>query len=367
MRFLAAVVWFAIYPASIARIVSSVDNVDYSERAMGRPGPPQLNQVSMQRDDTNVGDSADVPVMSKDELKKKVYDLFMPEVPQTPKLQEVRDNVTAFVSKEWSGSGGHSKGVDIVSPKMDTCKPVMSDLQRLAPGIYCGQSNGCEQAHTISVQSSYSTTAGFKMGASLTAGGGIEGIAKVEMTVSYETSFEAQWARAQSKSDTYTFKLQKGEYCVPSMFHVDLECETTTGTFAWDTWWEDRGLLRLEYQYPRGGGPYRGGQWCTEVKVDDKAIKNPPMANRWKPLFDDYHRGYMYMHATSDLNEFKASDAPRFTDDEIAIHRHFKDHGEDNQIWKCKRPLIADKRNTVRIPLKGSNNELLGFIGCVGK
>lgn len=314
-----------------------------------------------------------VPPTSEDTLRKIVDETFMDRLPKDPKLLEVRDNVTVTIAstKNPPGSGGAFMAVDISNPKMDTCKPILSDLQRLGEGIYCSQDNGCSMQHAITIQYEYSTVTGFKMGASLKASGGIKGLVEIEMAVSYETSFQAEWKRAQSTTNTYTFNLKKGESCTPSMMHIDLECEATTGTYLFDTWWEDRpGQLKLEYQLARGGGPYKSGQWCTEVLIKERAMKQQPMSKYWKPLLaGDVHRGYMYMRPTSDLNRYKAEGQEHieFSDDEIAIHRHFADAGRDALIFKCKRKLRDDQKNTVRVPLQGQSGELLGFIGCVGK
>lgn len=290
-------------------------------------------------------------------------------VPTNPKLQQVRDNVTAYVVEKW-GARSNGFNVNIASPKMDTCKSVVSNVQRLATGIFCQQESGCSQQHTISLTSTYSTTNGFKAGASFTAGGGIEFIASVEMSVSFETSFEAQWARAQSTTDQYTFTLKKGEFCTPSMVHVDLECDATVGNFRWDTWWNGNSLIIENWnQRKTPPGPYEHGQWCKDLWFDIEAVRSPQMETRWKPLLEfDPYRGWLYMYPTTDLNAYLTSKdrtSHPLTENEIVIRRHEHDASDKSWGWRCSRPTQYDKDSKIRVPLKGSNGELLGLIGCV--
>ncbi|KAL8820350.1 MAG: hypothetical protein Q9223_001399 [Gallowayella weberi] len=53
-------------------------------------------------------------------------------------MQQVRDNVTAYIVEQW-GRNSNGFDVNIASPKMDTCKTIVSDVQPLATGIYCQQ------------------------------------------------------------------------------------------------------------------------------------------------------------------------------------------------------------------------------------
>lgn len=329
------------------------------------------DQYRLSKEPSVFSDASNLSRTNSDKLTHEVQNTFLESVPARPKLEQARDNVTAYQVQGWSGSGGFYIGVDITSPKMDTCKKIISKVQRLATGLHCTKEAGCSEAHTIAVESTYSVTNGFRLGATLTAGVGVEGVAHVEMSVTTESSYEAQWSRAQSTSDTYTFNLKNGEVCTPSMVHVDLECEVTAGTYQWDTWWVDNpGTLHLEGNWQRKPpGPYDLGRWCQDLWFDMKAIKQPAMARRWKPLLDDDHaRGWLYMHATSDLNkyiDFSKTPVPRLNDDEIVIRRDEKDHDSKNKGWRCSRPTQNDEENTVRVPLQGESGELLGFIACI--
>ena len=328
-------------------------------------------------------DPSVVKPSSAGQLKKAVEDDYLARAPEKVVHTELRDNVTAFVQDSKYGSGGVYMGIDVLSPKLDTCKTVMSDLTSLDQGIACTNQDTCEYSWSRQISSTYSVELGNKMGATMTLKGGVEGIASVELAVSVEFSFTETWTHAQSDTSTYTFHLKKGERCRPSMFHLDLEaspsflkqawetdrdaqCLATPGRFRFDTWWWDSDRkLKLERNYNRGGGPYDDGQWCEEVWMPEDFDQYDSVKRWWKPILaSDDHRGLFYQGRASDLNKFGDYG---FTDDQLAVRRNFDDRGPNNLIWRCVRapPLPHEDTQTVVVPLKGSNGELHGYIGCV--
>ena len=373
MHLLKVVVGLVICSQSFARSVPQVEGNGCAVPQEHYSTPLLMalpeDQYRLSEDPSVFNTPTNVSRTSAEKLRKAVEDDYFLKLPTTLKLEQRRDNVTAYKVADRLGQGGAYMGVDIVNLKMDTCKTVMSDVQELAPGIVCTHET-CSQTYQISTESSYSVTNGYKAGATLTGKVGLEGIAEIEMSVSFETSYEAQWSHAQSTTNTYQFNLKEGERCTPSMIHVDLECKSTAGKYQWDSWWVDKGYLNLEGNWVRPPhGPYAHNQWCTELWLKQSAINEPAMDKRWKALLDyDHYRGWLYMHATTDLNQyidFPTYPVPRLTDDEIVIRRDSKDSEYKNKAWRCSRPTQFDKDATIRVPLRGHSGELLGFIGCL--
>jgi hypothetical protein len=58
--------------------------------------------------------------------------------------------------------------------------------------------------------------------------------------------------------------------------------------------------------------------------------------------------------------------APRFTDDDLVIHRGVADAGPPQLIFRCKRYAPELTLATVRMPLCFDNGTLPGKLACVG-
>ena len=252
---------------------------------------------------------------------------------------------------------------------MNTCRPKISSVVPLYKGIYCDPDQiSCALEVTFSTTDTYQSSEGFSFSATVSAEADFV-FAKASASTTIGTSYDYTWGREDGTSDSYTFNLNPGGYCIPSMVHIELECDTAAHKIYYDTAWRSyKNDMWLEPKYCRPGGPYTGGQFCRSSHVSESILSQDKY---WTTICQDQpHRGQMWTQTPSELNRYKTNSAdPDITDDEMPIRRVPKwgTSGHDStEVFVCTRYWGSEEKSTVRIPAaQGEDNALMGFIGCV--
>lgn len=322
-----------------------------------------VEQVAMKAPPPSVRDDLHsvkgTPTSSKPTLLDTVRAVYLDTMPSNLEITTERNNLTG--KRVWQQ--GEYIHVDINFPKLDTCVPVLSDVVPVALGIFCTTSGGCSVTRQVTLTQSYQSTFGVAISTSLTVGVSA-GFVSAEVSHSFGAHFEHSWSRGQEETNTYTFNLAQGEHCVPSMAHVDLECDVAGDKIIWDTWWGPDRSLYLDRDHNRQGGPYRRGQWCEDTVVSPE-IFYPAEPNWQHVLPDDEWRGLAWSRPTHELNRFKRStNDPDFKDKELVVRRRWGDSRDESHAYRCS-PSSSGQRQKMRIPLSGTGGQLRGFIACV--
>ena len=284
----------------------------------------------------------------------------------------VINNVTGIQTKYTKYPNYDVRQIDIVTPLMNTCKPKVSSVVPLTTGIDCPEDgDSCTFSRELTSTDTYESSFGFGFSATVSAEADFI-FAKASASATFDSTYSYTWGHEDSTSDTYTFNLKPGEYCIPSMVHVELECDTTSYRVFYDTAWRLQGSndnnMYLEYHYCRALGPYKGGQFCRSSHVSETIIDKDEL---WTTVCAEVpHRGEMWTQLPSNLNQYRIdSSEPDITDDEVPIRRTPEwgtEHEDPNEIFVCKRYLDSGKQSTITIPAaQGAENALMGFIGCV--
>ncbi|KAK0099522.1 hypothetical protein ONS96_008359 [Cadophora gregata f. sp. sojae] len=321
----------------------------------------------------------------KEELENAVKSSYLDKFPST--LDPVWFSTGISATRKRTSDGYNEYDVQI--PNLGTCHPRLSSVVPIAEGIFCSStSTGCSYARQVTLSQTYSTTAGLKVGASVTVGG--SWIVSVEMSITTEASWEETWSSGSSESNTYTFNLAPGGSCIPSMIHVELECDVAQGTYWHDTTMPSlaeaiiTGLL-LEFDKNRheSAAPYgregvgSGLQYCRYQPMDIKVLEAPAYRPElWKSLINDADtsRGMAYIGNPADLNSFRVPDPnhpslnKNFDEDELIFSRPggIADVAtQQPRFLRCKPARPKSKSGKMLVPMKGQGGIVQGYIGCI--
>ena len=114
-------------------------------------------------------------------------------------------------------------------PVVDTCRPVLSDVNPLAAGIDCTGQDSCEFKLELGTSETYSSRMGFRVGTKISAEANIF-VVKASIEATFDASYEHTWGSGKTETKTYTYNLKRGDRCTPSMVHLDLECGALVDT-----------------------------------------------------------------------------------------------------------------------------------------
>jgi hypothetical protein len=259
-------------------------------------------------------------------------------------------------------------------PDVQTCRPVLSKIVPLAQGIFCGSGTaGCSVTQQITKRQTYETSSGLMTSSSVSAGINIR-FASVDTTFTNERTWVETWGTESETSTAYTFDLNPGSFCTPSMIHVELECSVSSGLYWWDSvLYDSFGILVPE---PAFGSNRRepnmryGDQWCMSAFVrGDLWTSTAGRAELWQPIFPGAPiRGSAYIGVNGNLDGFLSFNPRPFDRDELIIRRDIErisDEWDQNWIFRCSPSRPARSDQIMRIPVRGPNGVLQGFVGCV--
>lgn len=303
--------------------------------------------------------------VSRNELVDDVTQDFLGPLPGQLDISTYEPNITGQVywSHTWP-AGGDVVQLDIMVPLMSNCRPSVYGPVQLAEGLHCGRDDRsrCRYIRTFTITETYTNTIGFSIGVTAEVSAG-HGPVSASVSTSFESRWEHEWSRSDSTSNHYEFELDRGERCIPSMAHVDLECDVVADPVYYDTWWH-RNSMHLEWRHMRTGGPYANGQWCREYRVREAPLR---IEGNWQAVRQgDPYRGMMWKLPASQMNQHRINSGdPRIRDDQTVIRRVSGHGGDFQEIFVCDRNTAARQRSRMKVPLSSPRGALLGYIGCV--
>ena len=262
--------------------------------------------------------------------------------------------------------------VDIRVPWMTTCKPVIRDVTHLAQGIVCPNQTvtGCSQSTTFRVVETYQSTEFLRIETTFSVGAGYGGV-DASISTTREQYWEQVWGRTDETEVTYRFDLEPGARCIPSMAHVELECDVNYDTVWYDSYFRrPRDFTDLEYRWNRKGGPFRDNQWCFTQRVSNTPLQNN---NNWSPVLENDggsraggSRGDIWKRPASEMNNFRLSPLGRqITDQDMVVRRARGSGGDLQELFVCQRNPSYGRREKIVVPLASQAGALQGYIGCV--
>lgn len=266
----------------------------------------------------------------------------------------------------WTGAPrGTWMQIDIMVPITRVCRPRISRVQELSPGIICQQSS-CKFTKTMTLERRYDSTVGFSY--SVTAGGGLDiKVINAGITRTFGFEYTHTWSHGSSTGASYEFDLVRGEQCIPSMVHVEMECDIEANMVYYDTFWQgtDRGTLWVANNHFRGGGPFVNGQWCHEIRLNQDILIAPGV---WTPVLPGGEgRGFIYTRDPTEIVRHITPGQPSWltiTKNDVVIRKNQGSGGDFRQAFVCRKgPLV--RRQNVIVPASGERSELLGFVACV--
>ena len=198
----------------------------------------------------------------------------------------------------------------------------------------------------------YQSSLGFSIGTSFT-GETNAGFIKASVSMAYEASYEKTWTKGESKITRYTFKLKEGDTFMPSMVHVDLECDAMSDVVYLDTCWQElKDQIWLEEKEHRTVGLFKNGQWCRNDRIKEDILKQDKYFDA--VLDEDVSRGKAWLRPSSELNQYKLNaQESDVSDDQLVIRKGEKGHGGDfSEVWVCNRFLPSTKERKVRVPFR---------------
>lgn len=249
---------------------------------------------------------------------------------------------------------------------MATCKPVIRGTKRLAQGIACGGGNGCSFTVRLAVTQTYQTTEGLRIETTVSVGASGKGF-EASVSTTRERSWEQSWSRSEGAEVEYRFDLAPNQRCIPSMAHVELECDVDFDTAHYDSYFrrpQDR--TDLEYSYNRKEGPFNSGQWCFKQRVTATPLNRN---SDWHEVLPnnshDGNRGDIWKRPGREMNQYRTGSGGTFRDEDVIIRRARGSGGDGNELFGCRRNLRLRRREKIILPLSSENGALEGYIGCV--
>ena len=123
--------------------------------------------------------------------------------------------------------------IDILMPSTRVCFLRLSEVILLSPGLICRQTS-CKYTRKILLEQSYSSTIGSSYDVSVSTGVNI-GVVTAGITRTFGISYDHTWSHGSSTGAYYEFELTNGQQCIPSMVHVELECDIESRDVYYDT------------------------------------------------------------------------------------------------------------------------------------
>lgn len=285
-----------------------------------------------------------VPFTGHDSLTAKELIRFVQKdyadpLPLNPFIRQIMSNVTGAMD-----SWGKSKPlswyfrVDVRVPWMTTCKPIIQGTKRLAQGIVCGGGGGCSFAIKFAVSETYQTTEGLRIETTVSAGASGKGF-EASVSSTREPSWEQSWSRSKGSEVEYTFDLGPNQRCIPSMAHVELECDVDFDTAHYDSYFRrPKDLTDLEYSYSRKGGLFNSGQWCFKQRVTAEPLNRNNDCHEVLPNDGhDGNRGDIWRRPGTEMNQYRTCSGGTFTAQDVIIRRARRSGGDGNEIFECRR------------------------------
>ena len=291
---------------------------------------------------------------------------FLNRLPPAPQLDEMLRNLSGEIFRVIHRGVAISVVLtDIKIPTtIATCRPLLSDVIQLAEGLNCldpSKQRGCKFTRHITATQSYTNTVGFAITTTIEVGGS-GNVFSASVSTSFEKNWEHQWTVVGTEGNQWEFELNRGERCIPSMAHVDLECSVTADTYYYDNWWRFN-KMTLEVSDNRKGGPYANGQWCRTARVQEAPLV---VERNWTPVTpDDPDRGMLWKLPASEMNRFRVGNQPLIRDDQIIIRRMKGRGGTFTEIFVCDRAPRERVVTNYKMPLSSPRGALLGYIACV--
>lgn len=323
--------------------------------------------------DEPVGILASDKPISEDNLTRIVSDTYLKNLPSSIASRRELSGLSTRVIRAWKdlGKGTDYAWVDVLFPLTDTCRPVITKKIPLAEGLLCSEAQTCTQSTTITTTQSYESQFGLSISSTI----GIEAneiFAKETFSVTLGASFSYTWGTQNQFSKSYTFNIGPGQFCVPSMIHLELECDMMGYTVHWDSYVDTAtnftnmiAPMMPDIARKDPIGPYMLGAWCSMFMLDEETYFDESL---WTPVRTDNPKlGAFNRGRPTDLTSHVVYEMfPGLTDDLIIIRVLVpSDYPTSYMAYKCMKQPTAGKRKTARIPVSESNNALMGYVGCV--
>ena len=244
--------------------------------------------------------------LTADALIALVQKDYADRIPVEVYVRQIMDNVIGSLY-DWGKSAPLSWlfYVDVRVPWMTTCKPVIRGVTHLAPGIVCpGPTNGCSQTTRFKVAETYQATEGLRIETTFSVGAGYGGV-DASISATRERYWEKTWGRIDETEVEYTWNLHPNTRCIPSMAHLELECQVDFDTTWYDSYFRrPRDFTDLEYRYHRAGGPFESNQWCFKQRVSQVPLR---LDSNWYEVLpnDGFSgsRGDLWKRPASEMNQ----------------------------------------------------------------
>ena len=332
----------------------------------------EADNTTSQSQSSHIPFAGPIP-LTAERLIELVRKDFADRIPLDVHVRQIMENVIGILDK-WDRYITLSWlfYVDIRVPWMTTCKPVIRGVNHLAQGIVCpnGTATGCSQITRFRVTETYQSTEFLRIETTFSVGAGYGGV-DASIFTTREQYWEKVWGRTDETEVEYRWDLEPGARCVPSMAHVELECDANFDTVWYDSYFRrPRDFTDLEYRWNRNAGPFREGQWCFTQRVTQTPLQQD--AN-WSPvLLDDGgsraggSRGDLWKRPGSEMNRFRTGTLGRLiTDQDMIVRRARRSGGDLQEIFVCQRNPRTGHRETITIPLSSQAGALQGYTGCV--
>jgi hypothetical protein len=296
-------------------------------------------------------------------LTDRVKDFYMSRMARsyTVNPQALR---TIHTELEWrSDSTGSQRHFNIAAPNITGCVPVLSPVEPLHAGIFCPAEapEKCEMKVVLTLSQEYASTVGMALSTTISSSFSV-GTVDLETSITTEKTYEETWTVGSSSSAEYVFPVAPGGYCVPSMVHVDLECELPRDTVWFDTWWDGHGL-HLARESNRKGGPYANGQHCRVASMSpDKFFPAQPNWQQVDPK--DANLGLVWRRPSSELNRYLGAGEPPIGEQQLVIRPAYGD-AYSKSVFVCDSHKSLGTPRKVIVPLKTGKGNMLGFVSCV--
>ena len=326
-----------------------------------------IHQKTFQSERPHVPFAGDVP-MTRNELIAIVQKDYADPLPIEIYVRQVLEGVHGVLN--WWGKSAPLSWlfeVNVRVPWMASCKPVIRGVKRLAQGISCPGGTGCSVAVTFRVAESYQITQGLQIETSVGFGVGYKGV-EASVSSSIARSWEKTWSNSNETEVQYTWHLGPSQRCIPSMAHVELECDVDYETVWYDSYFrKPKDFTDLEFRYNRKGGQFDAGQWCFK-----QTVSSTPLQRK-----DDWHevlpkdgfsgsRGDIWKRPPTEMNQYRTgSGARRFENKDIILRRQRGSGGNMQEVFGCKRNPRSRQSAKITIPLSSEFGALEGYIGCV--
>ncbi|KAL9609608.1 MAG: hypothetical protein Q9167_005632 [Letrouitia subvulpina] len=303
-------------------------------------------------------------IITRDDFLELAKSLYLDPLPDDPDVYQHYLNTSYRVYYYGKiGLVGDVAQVNIAIPWINKCRPRIRGVKDLWPRLVC-TTETCSLEVTFAVTRDYQATEGFRIETTLGAGVEAKGVS-ASMSTTTGREWTKTWSFGGSSSVTYTWNLNQGEQCVPSMANVELECEADFDTVYYDTYWRSiNGDMWLEWRYNRQTGPYANGQWCRDLAVEDRPLRNESI---WHPVIPgDENRGMILSLPGSFINQFRQNQGDFLVrDDQVVIRKLERTPGGWRDIFVCDRNPRERRRETVTVPLSSASGVLQGVIGCI--